>query len=422
MPTLRDTKVRAQRIDLTYFRRPPPYRRWRRILSIAVSILAAAWVAFMALRRDERIYNSGPLATRHAMLETRCGTCHDSSWSARLSDPAGWQERLDTACLTCHDGPVHHGNMTAGLRGPKEAPTSSRCSQCHVEHKGSTKLAEVRDANCTACHADLKTTGADPSYHARISAFTEGHPEFALLAKRTPDPTAVAFNHSVHLHPDTEAKRTLFQAQLKKLQGRRGIEEGRISCVYCHPPAPTGAYTAPVNYEAHCRDCHPLKLKEAPVPHETPDRVRDFLRSRLAKDGKGGDALAEQVTEAEIPLFSSDPDGCMKCHKTDLGADFPVAAPVVTRTGIPKGAPRRWFIHSTFNHETHRELRCTECHGAAETSKFSADVLMPPRELCAKCHSPSGGVPSTCVTCHLFHDKSRERSPEGRLKIGDVMK
>ena len=148
----------------------------------------------------------------------------------------------------------------------------------------------------------------------------------------------------------------------------------------------------------------------------------------MAKKGSAGDALNEKVMEAEIPIYTSDPDGCMKCHKTDLGSDFPAAPPVVAPTGIrvggpgQEGAPRRWFLHASFNHETHRELRCAECHAGADASKLTSDLLMPSLAVCAKCHGAQGGVPSTCVTCHRFHDRTRERPGEGRLQIKDVVK
>ena len=185
---------------------------------------------------------------------------------------------------------------------------------------------------------------------------------------------------------------------------------------------------APVYYETHCRDCHPLKLETEKLPHVAPDALRDFLRSRMAKKGATGDALGEKVTEAEIPVYTSDPDGCMKCHKTDLGPDFPTLPPTVVRTGIrtgipgEEGEPRRWFSHSQFNHETHRELICVDCHIGATSSKDTADLLLPGKAICLKCHSESGGVSSDCATCHRFHDRTKTRAGEGRLHIGEVVR
>ncbi len=443
MALLRDTKARAKRIDLTYFRKLSPFRRWKRALSIALPALGAAWVIAMAARGDERLYNSGSISSRHAMLESKCSACHTTPWGLRYAHPAEWQEKLDLACLACHDGPVHHLNSGGFLRGSEGQQTSARCSQCHFEHKGSTRLADVKDRNCTQCHADLKTTGpgahpktcpagADHAVHRKIDSFVSGHPEFALISKKALDPTVVAFNHSVHLRPDTPQRRDLIQKQLQPLSGRRGIEvdgdKRFLGCTYCHQTLPPGDAMAPIYYESHCRDCHPLKLESEKMPHVASDVLRDFLRSRLAKKGAAGDALAEKVTETEIPIYTSDPDGCMKCHKTDLGAEFPATPPLVAPTGLRRGppgqegTPRRWFLHSTFNHETHRELRCVECHAGVGESRKTSDLLMPSRDVCLKCHSEAGGVSFTCVTCHRFHDRSKERTVEGRLRIPDVVK
>jgi len=443
MALLRDTKARAKRIDLTYFRKANPFRRWTRILSVLLPAAGLVWVIAMAARGDERLYNSGMISTRHAMLENKCAGCHTTPWALRYTKPEEWQERLDQACLTCHDAPIHHGNSTGMTRLKDGHATSARCSQCHLEHKGAVRLADVSDRTCTQCHADLKTTGNEPhpktclagADHAvfrKIDSFQAGHPEFALISKKAKDPTVLSFNHAVHLQPDSKDKRDLFQKQLQGLKGRRGVDSDKdalqLSCSYCHQTLPTGDSMAPIYYETHCRDCHPLKLDGEKLPHVAPDALRDFLRSRLSKKGAAGDALGEKMTEAEIPVYTSDPDGCMKCHKTDLGADFPTSPPVVARTGVrtggpgQEGAPRRWFDHSMFNHETHRELRCVECHAGAETSKLTSDLLMPGLAVCLKCHSEPGGVSFACVTCHRFHDRTAARSGEGRLQIRDVVR
>lgn len=444
MALLRDTKARAKRIDLTYFRKPGAFRRWTRVLSIALPTAGLAWVIAMAARGDERLYNSGMISTRHAMLENKCSACHTTPWAMRYTNPEEWQARLDQACLTCHDAPGHHKNTTGLVRTTRDGHlTAARCSQCHLEHKGETRLASVNDRSCTQCHADLKTTGPEPhpktcpvgpghAIHPKIDSFEVGHPEFALIAKKAKDPTVLAFNHAVHLQPDTSLKKDLIQKQLATLVGRRGVDkdkEGlRLSCSYCHQTQPTGDAMAPVYYETHCRDCHPIKSDGEKLPHISADALRDFFRSRAAKKGAAGDALGEKVAEAEIPVYTSDPDGCMKCHKTDLGADFPNSPPVVARTGVrtggpgQEGAPRRWFEHSLFNHETHRELRCAECHLGVDTSKLTSDLLMPNQAVCLKCHSTPGAVSSACVTCHRFHDRAALRPGEGRLQIRDVVK
>lgn len=457
MALLRDTKARAKRIDLTYFRKAGTFRRWTRILSILLPVAGLSWVVAMAARGDERLYNSGTISTRHAMLENKCDACHTTSWAQRYTNPELWQERLDQACLACHDAPIHHGNSIGLTRTKDGRSTASRCSQCHLEHQGTSRLAQVKDRTCTQCHSDLQTTGPEPhpkscpagADHAifrKIDSFEKGHPEFALLSKKAKDPTVMDFNHAVHLTPDTEARRTKFQEDLKALTGRRGIEthkDGlRLGCGYCHTAVSPGDMMAPLSYEQHCRSCHPVEIakekkpepgreyagaKKDPLPHVAPQPLRDFLRSRFAFQGATGDELMIKVKEAEGTIYSDDPSRCMKCHKGDVPPE-PEALPVLKRTGVRnetpgrENAPRRWFAHSIFNHETHRELRCAECHAGVDVSKQTSDLLMPGLSVCLKCHSTPGAVSFACVTCHKFHDRTGTPAGEGRLQIRDVVK
>ena len=49
------TKGRAKRIQLDYFRRLHPLRRWRLILSVAAPLVAALALAGFAVRGNQRI-------------------------------------------------------------------------------------------------------------------------------------------------------------------------------------------------------------------------------------------------------------------------------------------------------------------------------------------------------------------------------
>lgn len=429
MALLRDTKARAKRIDLAYFKKPHPFRRWRLLLSLVLPLAGAAWLGALAGAGDDRVYTSGALAARHSMLEKDCKACHTSGWGGRYLDGEGWQRDLDAACLKCHDAPVHHANATSQVRGPQGLETSTRCSLCHVEHENAARLAQVPDRHCVSCHGDLKTTSGEAAFARQIRSFTDGHPEFALLARKAKDPTIVKFNHQVHMKPPAGPKREKLHEDLKRLAGRPGIDATGLACSYCHRgDTPGAAYLAPIHYETHCRDCHALKVEDQPVPHETPNVVRDFLRSRLAAKGKGGEDLAVQTLEVEGPLFTSDTVNCSKCHETKEAEDPLAAPPALARTGLrpgpagDEGAPRRWMNHAFFNHDTHRPMRCVECHAGIEGSPETDKLHMPGVAVCVKCHAPppaGSGVASTCTTCHTYHDKTRRRPGDGRTAVGE---
>ena len=161
----RPTKRRAQRIDMNYFKHPHPFRSWRLWLSIAAPVLAIAWIAWHAVRGNQRVYSAGKMSSAHAVLAAKCDACHFTM--------AGFfsQKTSDRACLACHDGPIHHADQVF----------TPHCSSCHEEHRGLPQLAKTSDAACAQCHADLRSTGGAVKFVRDIENFGSGHPEFAAL-------------------------------------------------------------------------------------------------------------------------------------------------------------------------------------------------------------------------------------------------
>jgi hypothetical protein len=63
-------------------------------------------------------------------------------------------------------------------------------------------------------------------------------------------------------------------------------------------------------------------------------------------------------------------------------------------------------MDAKFDHKSHVAVDCGECHAAKE-SKEASDVLLPGIGKCLSCHGgeqASAKVPSTCITCHDFHN------------------
>lgn len=287
------TKIRAKRIELDYFKRLHPFRRWKLILSVAAPLAAAAWLVAYASRGDQRIYTSGPLSTAHTMFQTQCSECHAPS-SRTAGSPgrprtSGFFLKVsDTTCVTCHDGPIHHDGQTFN-------PT---CASCHVEHKGHVVLATLKDAHCTQCHADLRTrSGTPPPFATTIRSFSSGHPEFAVAIRekattrrvrldRTDelkDTAQIKLNHQKHLKIGLKGLE-----ELKVLRGPRGLitKQGRLglSCTFCHEPDASRVSMQPISYDRHCGPgCHPLdvdaRLPAAVAPHNTPEIVHAYLRT-----------------------------------------------------------------------------------------------------------------------------------------------
>src|SRR5262245_28662247 len=218
------TKVRAKRIELHYFKRLYPFRRWKLILSIAFPALAAVWLLGMAARGDQRVYTSGPVSTGHAMFNVQCAQCHVPASAAGARAPAApgtpgpsggsgfWLRVSDQTCLRCHDGAVHHETQVG----------NTPCATCHVEHKGHVVLAGMRDEHCTPCHADLKTKDGARVYERRIGDFAALHPEFAVPVKEGDRTVRVRLNDKARLK-DTAQVKLNHQKHMKV--GLRGLED-----------------------------------------------------------------------------------------------------------------------------------------------------------------------------------------------------
>jgi hypothetical protein len=231
----------------------------------------------------------------------------------------------------------------------------------------------------------------------------------------------------------------LTSASVTTLTAGRAME-----CVQCHRPDAFGDYAPGVSFEANCAKCHSLQFDvetpELRLPHGNPEFVSAFLRT-LPKQyadlaARGGTAnvaeqnriarekiqrLFEQVSsgeELEKRIFFSHSTlgpqrrvgsvegaapaiyaGCAYCHE--------VKATALGKVEITKPvATERWLLHGDFNHRKHSTMSCADCHNAAQ-SKDTADIIVPPKNSCANCHSTAGGVAHSCATCHDFHTKPR---------------
>ncbi|HEV7735451.1 MAG TPA: hypothetical protein VGR62_24975 [Candidatus Binatia bacterium] len=404
------------------------------------------------------------------MLETRCEECHTakvgqtavpSTAAARLH----WLGATEGACETCHRVPDHHASEIG----------TPECAQCHVEHQGMAHLDAVKVPRCTGCHADLPdhmrgTTTLVGQAGLRIDDFAH-HPEFAVWIG-TPDaphrvrldavppprdPTGLRFNHAKHLNPigGPPAGHPRNDAQGKVQMVCGDCHAGSMTPVRWEfgtqapgwtpvtvgelAPAEEVTYMAPVRYAQQCAACHPHnfadpRFPDLLAPHDRPVVIRAFLRglyerwivehpTELAGPplrrpvGEGARTRSAEtawvnahVAAAEKELFR-EPKRCRLCHTLDDGPDgLPVLAP--TRV------PVRWLPQSRFDHGTHRLLSCTECH-AARTSESETDVLIPRREVCAKCHHPEGAA-DACAECHTYHGAVTAVAMDGTLKIAPL--
>jgi hypothetical protein len=250
-----------------------------------------------------------------------------------------------------------------------------------------------------------------------------------LQSENVRDNDVLRFNHARHLNssdiPPTKV--------------------GKLDCNYCHRLDPNGRYMQPISFEAHCQECHSLqfdvKNPDLQLPHGDAQLARTFLRTLpaqyaelarrkrgMTKETKINEFAVQQVRQllTQFPnaeelersvFFTVDPykasqrndassrakyTGCAFCHevKQAAGVSYPTAE--ITKPIIIE----RWLPRAHFSHAKHATVaNCRECHVAAASSRLTSDVLIPAKESCVRCHSPSGVArkASGCSTCHLYH-------------------
>ena len=97
---------------------------------------------------------------------------------------------------------------------------------------------------------------------------------------------------------------------------------------------------------------------------------------------------------------------CNTCHAVSRSGEEWRIAPVRDN--------RRWMPQARFDHQSHRQAECGDCHDAAR-SKRASDVAMPTIGDCSECHAGAraaeGKVTSNCLLCHGFHDSRHPWDP-----------
>lgn len=421
----------------------------------------------------------------------------------------------DQKCQVCHRVAIHHANQMAqeipacagchvdhrGAEVLLGKVADQRCVDCHAEigrHGGAEHskfvppIADVR--SFLPLPGSMPTpapaaSGIPPRGNIDTSPRDTQHPEFRSLAE---DPGNIKFNHALHLlpgipafDPKSEGKALMTLATLppEYRAQYRGADQSpeadrdqefvvQLTCNSCHeydspsakgilPSTTKGTDTAtlagnplPINYERHCRACHPLRFSPASdefLPHGLqPARIREYLFGHYARPtaprtlpdtvipprpipGRGAEDLernvramvAEQVQASE--RFLADSKTCCKCHIAEPHASG--ADATLLPTLRPAAIPTTWFRHAHFDHGAHQQSKCVECHLVPEQSPSSrpaglesscaADAIEGPqdqrrvmilgREKCLECHAPrreengKGGARWDCAECHRYH-------------------
>jgi hypothetical protein len=378
----------------------------------------------------DRMWNPGHIMLAHQPIENQCAACHE----------VAFQHVKNRACLECH---AKVGSHVAADATPTALFSDMRCTSCHTEHKGVKTTHRDDDRFCVDCHRDIhgKATGADSM---NVSDFALAHPAFRLTiaegeATRRVRQDAKApitqrshlkFPHAVHLDP----------------KGVKSPSKGRVQldCASCHQPDASRRMFEPISMAKHCQECHRLEIEPAvtsrEVPHGKPaDAVamidefyatlalrgvpdsfqkafgvpgEGLLRRAGASEGERQDALRLATRKAhQVAADLFEVRVCHTCH--EVLREAPATA-IPSWKIAPVRTTNRWMPAARFDHRSHLQTKCAECHDVAH-SKSGNDVAMPGIESCRECHGgshpQSGKVTSNCLLCHDFHESQHPWDP-----------
>ncbi|HUK61570.1 MAG TPA: cytochrome c3 family protein [Stellaceae bacterium] len=378
-------------------------------------------------------WNAGALSNPHRFFAQDCGTCHRAAFA---SVP-------DSACLSCHGDIGGHLAVGVDLGRSRHDLETTRCAECHEEHRGVRALVIRAEALCVDCHAELASTAPKAGIE-NVSGFPAGHPQFRATVvadaaaprftrvpldgkEKAQDHSNLVFSHAAHLVP----------AGFLTPHGYK-----TMTCADCHVPEPSGQGFQPITFQGQCHSCHDLKfdadLPWREVPHgdvaAVVNAVNDFY-ARMALEGGVQDPEApafarrpvgttETPSEAErrdalqwakaraddaMTIIFDPKRGCAYCHVTGTSDGHLSVAPVLLRT--------RFLPEAQFDHAKHQALQCADCHDSAHSEK-SSDVLVPGIESCVSCHGSERAAlkaQSTCTSCHVFH-----RPEFGKMKTASA--
>ena len=400
-------------------------RRWA--WGLAALVVLVLLVLPIALRYGgadagaslDRVWQAGPPSDSHSGFIDDCGSCHEAPFAAVRND----------ACLACHKRQAHHSDHPEILA--LGDMIDGRCGSCHLEHTGRNALIARRTELCTDCHAEPGDRFATAQLPP-VGSFDGDHPGFTLSLPVWKD--GEASHHEMAQEPGPARELSNLKYPHDVHLNREGIAspDGKrvLECEDCHRPM--GATFAPIHMEDHCQSCHQLdfdpEVSRRRLPHRAPGEVAAIILDHYARvalvGGVQEPAAPEAVrllrrpgqvmrtdereaamswAQARATLTMEDVFSrrvCVECHEVKRTED-PLKPWDVDKVALTAS----FLTGARFDHAAHRTESCSRCH-AAEKSKASADVLVPPLANCRECHSDpgtSGRMATACVDCHGFH-------------------
>lgn len=380
----------------------------------SVSSAFDKWQATLPITVTES-WSPGPLSDGHSVFGAKCSTCHQRAF----------RPVPDEACVGCHKQVVRHL-----AKDDLHAATfkNVRCTDCHQDHRGETRLVPYDSSRCVACHGNIKSKNPGTTL-ANVHNFEASHPPFRITLpdgenvirarqdekEKLVEKSGLKYSHQVHLN-------------------KKGVSspEGDtvMTCKDCHKIDEAGRHFAPMTMQT-CQQsrCHTLRFTdpvEGIVPHgserEVMNRLREFYAKWLidspannmaaCKHAGGAGNSAKRILDcadelarenAATTLFRENGKAlvCVLCHEIKPTGENDIPWKIV-----PLHINRDYQPGAVFSHSRHDTVNCTECHDKVN-SKTSAEIAIPAIEKCRECHagdhSAKGKIRSSCDSCHQFH-------------------
>jgi predicted CXXCH cytochrome family protein len=390
------------------------------------------------------LWKPGELSNSHRFFAANCKTCHATPF-LRVTDDA---------CLACHEKIGAHTASGANLGVMQQVLDARRCTDCHLEHRGTRGLIVSDMRLCLDCHRTL-AEAASAADVSNVTGFPKGHPQFrATVVADAAKPSfqrvdvadkaaaidrpGIKFSHAAHLVSG----------------GFPALGIKQMGCADCHVAEPSGQGFQPITYKQQCARCHALDFDRqdlpwpnARVPHGDDAGVAaavwNFYAGKVLQGGiseppapevsqrvpgpptraiaetPGADPQAWVASKTEAVLQTvvfDEKRGCGYCHfGTGPQGAFEIAKAITSGAGQPRVptarivAPvilqSRFLPFAWFDHSKHVAVGCEECHAAAKAEAVGA-LLIPPIETCVGCHGGERAAlraQSTCTSCHGFH-------------------
>lgn len=359
----------------------------------------------------DRVWSPGRFSNAHLHFSSQCANCHQQAT----------HQVSDQACLHCHRDTQPHlappSLQQKTFAAKHMFSDGMRCAECHREHKAPHPLARQDNGMCVKCHGDLKSVRNNTTL-PDIHDFGRDHPEFKLTFHSGPADTDIISvpQDQKDLLREHSGLKFPHSQHVGKVQGPNGLWDVReMTCASCHHAEGKDMRFKPITFKRDCLSCHADQLEVGlgkatlHLPHGAEENLFNTIKVQAPK----------QLEKFSATLKNN---GCAYCH--DIAAAKPGDS--LPWRVEPLHITIDWLTNAQFNHGMHRTQQCTACHNV-EKSESSADIALPDRENCLRCHSGNSPkrkrIASTCMSCHNFHRDHTKMNPlinHGKLSGEDV--